>query len=67
MATDNFDATVLIAGGGLIGLSTAMFLAQHGVRRWRSNACATSRPCLAPRIFTCARSNCSVPAASRRK
>ena len=31
MATDNFDATVFIAGGGLLGLSTAMFLAQHGV------------------------------------
>jgi putative polyketide hydroxylase len=26
------DVPVLIAGGGLIGLSTAMFLAQHGVR-----------------------------------
>jgi 2-polyprenyl-6-methoxyphenol hydroxylase-like FAD-dependent oxidoreductase len=26
------DAPVLIAGGGLVGLSTAMFLAQHGVR-----------------------------------
>jgi 2-polyprenyl-6-methoxyphenol hydroxylase-like FAD-dependent oxidoreductase len=25
------DAPVLIAGGGLVGLSTAMFLAQHGV------------------------------------
>ena len=26
------DAPVLIAGGGLVGLSLAMFLAQHGVR-----------------------------------
>jgi putative polyketide hydroxylase len=26
------EAPVLIAGGGLIGLSTAMFLAQHGIR-----------------------------------
>ncbi len=26
------DAPVLIAGGGLVGLSTAMFLAQHGIR-----------------------------------
>lgn len=26
------DAPVLIAGGGLVGLSAAMFLAQHGVR-----------------------------------
>ena len=25
------DAPVLIAGGGLVGLSTAMFLAHHGV------------------------------------
>ena len=25
------DAPVLIAGGGLVGLSIAMFLAQHGV------------------------------------
>src|SRR5262245_43312555 len=25
------DAPVIIAGGGLVGLSTAMFLAQHGV------------------------------------
>ncbi|HEV2546038.1 MAG TPA: FAD-dependent monooxygenase [Stellaceae bacterium] len=26
------EASVLIAGGGLVGLSTALFLAQHGVR-----------------------------------
>jgi 2-polyprenyl-6-methoxyphenol hydroxylase-like FAD-dependent oxidoreductase/glutathione S-transferase len=26
------DAPVLIAGGGLVGLSTAMFLARHGIR-----------------------------------
>jgi 2-polyprenyl-6-methoxyphenol hydroxylase-like FAD-dependent oxidoreductase len=26
------DAPVLIAGGGLVGLSTAMFLGQHGIR-----------------------------------
>ena len=26
------EVPVLIAGGGLIGLSTAMFLAQHGIR-----------------------------------
>ena len=34
MATQTGDAEVpvLIAGGGLIGLATAMFLAQHGVR-----------------------------------
>ena len=32
MTTMNFDAPVLIAGGGLVGLSAAMFLAQHGVR-----------------------------------
>ena len=25
------DVPVLIAGGGLVGLSTAMFLAQHGI------------------------------------
>ncbi len=31
-ATEPVDAPVLIAGGGLVGLSTAMFLAQHGVR-----------------------------------
>jgi 2-polyprenyl-6-methoxyphenol hydroxylase-like FAD-dependent oxidoreductase len=31
MAAANFDAPVLIAGGGLVGLSTAMFLAQQGV------------------------------------
>ena len=28
----NAEAPVLIAGGGLIGLTTAMFLAQHGIR-----------------------------------
>jgi putative polyketide hydroxylase len=28
----DLQAPVLIAGGGLIGLSTAMFLAQHGIR-----------------------------------
>ena len=32
MSETNFDAPVLIAGGGLVGLSAAMFLAQHGVR-----------------------------------
>jgi 2-polyprenyl-6-methoxyphenol hydroxylase-like FAD-dependent oxidoreductase len=32
VATQNFDAPVLIAGGGLVGLSAAMFLAEHGVR-----------------------------------
>ena len=26
------EVPVLIAGGGLIGLATAMFLAQHGIR-----------------------------------
>src|ERR1700683_5243021 len=26
------DVSVLIAGGGLVGLTTAMFLAQHGIR-----------------------------------
>jgi 2-polyprenyl-6-methoxyphenol hydroxylase-like FAD-dependent oxidoreductase len=31
-AAEPVDAPVLIAGGGLVGLSTAMFLAQHGVR-----------------------------------
>jgi 2-polyprenyl-6-methoxyphenol hydroxylase-like FAD-dependent oxidoreductase len=30
--TGNAEAPVLIAGGGLIGLTTAMFLAQHGIR-----------------------------------
>ena len=31
-ATGDAEVPVLIAGGGLIGLATAMFLAQHGVR-----------------------------------
>jgi 2-polyprenyl-6-methoxyphenol hydroxylase-like FAD-dependent oxidoreductase len=31
-ADTNSDVPVLFAGGGLVGLSTAMFLAQHGVR-----------------------------------
>jgi 2-polyprenyl-6-methoxyphenol hydroxylase-like FAD-dependent oxidoreductase len=31
MAAGHFDAPVLITGGGLVGLSTAMFLAQQGV------------------------------------
>jgi 2-polyprenyl-6-methoxyphenol hydroxylase-like FAD-dependent oxidoreductase len=31
-ATPEREAPVLIAGGGLIGLSMAMFLAQHGIR-----------------------------------
>jgi 2-polyprenyl-6-methoxyphenol hydroxylase-like FAD-dependent oxidoreductase len=30
-STEGLDAPVLIAGGGLVGLSTAMFLAQHGI------------------------------------
>jgi len=29
---DGGEAPVLLAGGGLVGLSTAMFLAQHGIR-----------------------------------
>jgi 2-polyprenyl-6-methoxyphenol hydroxylase-like FAD-dependent oxidoreductase/glutathione S-transferase len=32
MSSERDEAPVLIAGGGLIGLSTAMFLAQHGIR-----------------------------------
>ena len=32
MNASDLDAPVLIAGGGLVGLSTAMFLAQHGTR-----------------------------------
>src|SRR5262249_16842558 len=32
MTTTNFDAPVLIAGGGLVGLPAALFLAEHGVR-----------------------------------
>jgi 2-polyprenyl-6-methoxyphenol hydroxylase-like FAD-dependent oxidoreductase len=32
VAAEETDAPVLIAGGGLVGLSAAMFLAQHGVR-----------------------------------
>jgi 2-polyprenyl-6-methoxyphenol hydroxylase-like FAD-dependent oxidoreductase len=32
MSDGDFDVPVLIAGGGMIGLSTAMFLAQHGIR-----------------------------------
>jgi 2-polyprenyl-6-methoxyphenol hydroxylase-like FAD-dependent oxidoreductase len=31
-AADDAEVPVLIAGGGLIGLSMAMFLAQHGIR-----------------------------------
>jgi len=31
MTTENIDAPVVIVGGGLVGLSAAMFLAQHGV------------------------------------
>ena len=42
------EVPVLLAGGGLIGLSTAMFLAQHGVRRSRSSGCAAARRCRAP-------------------
>ena len=30
--SQNAEAPVLIVGGGLIGLTTAMFLAQHGIR-----------------------------------
>src|SRR6059058_1049865 len=29
---DDSEVPVLLAGGGLVGLSTAMFLAQHGIR-----------------------------------
>ena len=31
MKLDSQDLPVLFAGGGLVGLSTAMFLAQHGI------------------------------------
>jgi 2-polyprenyl-6-methoxyphenol hydroxylase-like FAD-dependent oxidoreductase len=30
--TSGAEVPVLIAGGGLVGLTTAMFLAQHGIR-----------------------------------
>jgi 2-polyprenyl-6-methoxyphenol hydroxylase-like FAD-dependent oxidoreductase/glutathione S-transferase len=32
MSSERDEAPVLIAGGGLVGLSTAMFLARHGIR-----------------------------------
>jgi len=32
LGVERLSAPVLIAGGGLVGLSTAMFLAQHGIR-----------------------------------
>ena len=35
---DADEVPILIAGGGLVGLSTAMFLAQHGVALSRSGA-----------------------------
>ena len=31
LTRDEMEYPVVIAGGGLVGLSTAMFLAQHGV------------------------------------
>ena len=37
------DVPVLIAGGGLIGLSAAMFLAQHGILRSQWSVCAAAR------------------------
>lgn len=38
------DAPVLIAGGGLVGLSAATFLAQHGIRSTIVERLATSSP-----------------------
>ena len=67
MATRNFDAPVLIAGGGLVGLSAAVFLAQHLIARLPSNGGATWCRCRAQLSFTCARSSCSAPAGSKRK
>lgn len=32
LETSAAEVPVLIAGGGLVGLTTAMFLAQHGIR-----------------------------------
>ena len=64
-ASTDADVPVLFAGGGLVGLSTAMFLAQHGIASLRSSACAADRSCRAPRSFTCARSNCSARPASK--
>ena len=38
------DVPVLIAGGGLVGLSTAMFLAQHGIRSTAIERMQTASP-----------------------
>jgi 2-polyprenyl-6-methoxyphenol hydroxylase-like FAD-dependent oxidoreductase len=51
------EIPVLIIGGGLVGLSTAMFLAQHGVA---SVVAERLLGVAAPRIFTCAPWNCFV-------
>src|SRR5579863_6275523 len=41
---DEDEAPVLIAGGGLVGLSAATFLAQHGIRSTAIERLATSSP-----------------------
>jgi 2-polyprenyl-6-methoxyphenol hydroxylase-like FAD-dependent oxidoreductase len=38
------ELPVLIAGGGLVGLSTAMFLAQHGIRSIAIERMRTASP-----------------------
>jgi len=42
--TSAADVPVLIAGGGLVGLSTAMFLAQHGIRSIAIERMRTASP-----------------------
>ena len=56
---------VLIAGGGLVGLSAAMFLAQHGVSSLAIERLPADRNCRAPPSSTCARSSCSAPPGSK--
>ena len=59
------EVPVLIAGGGMVGLSTAMFLAQHGIASLAIERRGKPRRCRARRSSTCARWSCSAPPASK--
>ena len=65
MATKDFDAPVLISGGGLVGFSAAMFLAQHGIRSLTFEQRRDVLHCRERRSSTCGRLSSFVRAASK--
>ena len=53
------EVPVLIVGGSLVGLSTSLFLAQHGSHRWWSSVIRAPRSIRARHSSTSGRSSCT--------